>query len=246
MSAFAIPNRTSNEPMTPSFSHSRDSESCKFPTVELTRHGYYQEGCQDRLRVANGALTLALPRGWMLKAPIGKQIATQTRNDVVISNRWRKVEVAPNTFMDHVVLPLTAKTVSVGELNAKHGIAYRWLEPHSSGAPGESAMIKTAAGHVLQGTFEVWPLSILALMPERQDQDPIIVADLHHCSTQSCDCSFLKLHSFLQSLKPSSGLPAQEGGASSSEDTADAALAAAEDTIPAPPEPHPEAKKRLL
>ena len=66
----------------------------------------------------------------------GEKIPIQTGNDIVTSHRWRRVEIAPGTFMRHIVLPHTARTVSIGDLNAQCGVGFKWIEPDRKGNPG--------------------------------------------------------------------------------------------------------------
>ena len=49
-------------------------------------------------------------------------------------------EESPAKTMEHVVLPLTAQTVSIGEVNKHHGIGYRRPEPSGVHETGETFM----------------------------------------------------------------------------------------------------------
>ena len=156
----------------------------------------------------------------------GDEISIQTGNDIVTSHRWRRVEIAPGTFTQHVVLPHTARTISIGDLNTQCRVGFKWIEPDRKGSPGECAMFKSLdEGHeVLSGKFEIWPLGISALTPERKDDDKIIVANLNHCATPSCSCNLPKLHNFLQAAGPTSGLPAVAGSATDRPAAVEAAI----------------------
>ena len=58
--------------------------------------------------------------------PVYGPITTiNTGNGPVTSKLWADVEVAPGKYMRHLVLPDTAPTVSVGELNQQHGLAFQ-------------------------------------------------------------------------------------------------------------------------
>ena len=114
-------------------------------------------------------------------------ITIQTGNDTITSHRWRSVEVAPGKTLKHIVLPATARTVSIGDLNQSFDIGFKWLQPERIGTPGEVCMMKAIDGHeVVQGNFELWPLRVSQLTPERRDSDEITTTSLNHCATPSC------------------------------------------------------------
>ena len=70
--------------------------------------------------------------------------------------------------MQHIVLPDTPPTVSVGEINHKLGVGFQWLEPSSDKA-GEVSVSKRVTGHeVIEGKFELWPLIAKSCTPEMQ------------------------------------------------------------------------------
>ena len=117
----------------------------------------------------------------------GKLINIQTGNDVISSDLWSEVEFAPGKFMRHVVLPSTANTVSVGEVNRDHGLSFQWIEPSSLGEVGETFLSKAVSGHqTIEGRFEIMPLKVQSLTPERHDKDSTHVISLKHCLTASC------------------------------------------------------------
>ena len=188
-------------------------------------------------------------------------ITTQTGNDTVTSERWRIAEVAPGTKLKHIVLPATARTVSIGDLNQSHDIGFRWLQPHRNGEPGEACMIKAKAGahEIVSGLFELWPLRVTALTPERRDDDQIVTARLHHCATPGCSCKLPKLHEFLRSNRLSAGMPGASIQGSSSDGPATIEASAVDMVIQnsineaqgpgglePPPDPHPVPRKREL
>ena len=137
----------------------------------------------------------------------GPEITILTGNSEVTSNLWANVEIAPGRFMQHILLPDTPPTVSVGEINPKLGVAFQWLEPSSDKA-GEVFVSKCVTGHeVIEGKFELWPLIVKYYTPERHDLDPIFTVNLHHCKTPGCKCGLPKLDSHIKKLRSRYGTP---------------------------------------
>ena len=139
----------------------------------------------------------------------GPEITILTGNSDVTSNLWANVEIAPGRLMQHVVLPDTPPTVSVGRINHKLGVAFQWLEPSSDKA-GEVFVAKRVTGHeVIEGKFELWPLIVKYYTPERHDLDPIFSVNLHHCNSPECKCGLPKLDNYIKKLRSWYGTPGQ-------------------------------------
>ena len=141
----------------------------------------------------------------------GKKIIIHTGNGPVISDMYESTVVADGLAQNHVALPCTANTVSIGSLNVECKVGFQWLQPlsHDTGCSfGFQALSPTDLdAHLLEqisssskyvssnslkqgtmhydGLFKLFPCRIAARTPERLDSDPVLIVALSCCASPS-------------------------------------------------------------